>query len=415
MPPPPCPPEPPGPHRVSGSGRAPSPWHVPSATSGTAVAWPSPVNQRSSRSATRAGAGARSAAHPIPGSVGSVPVSPTSNQGGTRRAKHHAGRTDADQRHPPSRPAGLRRTAWSPPSPGPTASTSTPPSPRWPSGPSGWPPPSPVSGSGADDRVGTFMWNNQRHLEAYLAVPSMGAVLHTLNVRLFPEQLAYVINHGEDQVIIVDAIAGPAAGPGPGPAHHVKHVIVVGDGDGSGDPRWDPCSLRGAAGAEEPGFDWPRARRTPGGGHVLHLGHHRQPQGRGLQPPVDVPPLLRHHLGGRPVGVNEQDRVLAIVPMFHANAWGTPYAAFMTGADLVMPQQFLQAAPLAADHRRLPAHHRRRASPPSGTTCSATPRRPSGGHVVAADDHGRGCRRAPVADRAVRTSSSASSWCRAGA
>ena len=59
------------------------------------------------------------------------------------------------------------------------------------------------------DRVGTFMWNNQTHLEAYLAVPCMGAVLHTLNIRLFPEQLAFVINHAEDQVIIVDASIVP--------------------------------------------------------------------------------------------------------------------------------------------------------------------------------------------------------------
>ena len=55
------------------------------------------------------------------------------------------------------------------------------------------------------DRVGTFLWNNQTHMEAYLAIPCMGAVLHTLNIRLFPEQLAYVINHAEDRVIIVDA------------------------------------------------------------------------------------------------------------------------------------------------------------------------------------------------------------------
>ena len=59
------------------------------------------------------------------------------------------------------------------------------------------------------DRVGTFMWNNQTHLEAYLAVPCMGAVLHTLNIRLFPEQLAFVINHAEDRVIVVDASIAP--------------------------------------------------------------------------------------------------------------------------------------------------------------------------------------------------------------
>ena len=75
-------------------------------------------------------------------------------------------------------------------------------------------------GVGDSDRVGTFLWNNQTHLEAYLAVPGMGAVLHTLNLRLFPEQLSYVINHAEDKVILVDAVADPSAGPGPGAAHH---------------------------------------------------------------------------------------------------------------------------------------------------------------------------------------------------
>src|SRR5271165_6023104 len=64
-------------------------------------------------------------------------------------------------------------------------------------------------GVGDSDRVGTFLWNNQTHLEAYLAIPAMGAVLHTLNLRLFPEQLAYVINHGEDKVVIVDASLAP--------------------------------------------------------------------------------------------------------------------------------------------------------------------------------------------------------------
>ena len=70
------------------------------------------------------------------------------------------------------------------------------------------------SGSTADDRVGTFAWNDQEHLEAYLAIPSMGAVLHTLNIRLFPEQLAYVVNHGEDKVVIVDALDRTAVRPG---------------------------------------------------------------------------------------------------------------------------------------------------------------------------------------------------------
>jgi len=83
------------------------------------------------------------------------------------------------------------------------------------------------------DRIGTFMWNNQTHLEAYLAVPCMGAVLHTLNIRLFPEQLSYVINHAEDQVIIVDASIIPLLAKVRDQLTTVKHIIVKGTGDTS--------------------------------------------------------------------------------------------------------------------------------------------------------------------------------------
>ena len=102
------------------------------------------------------------------------------------------------------------------------------------------------------------MWNNQPHLEAYLAVPSMGAVLHTLNLRLFPEQLAYVINHAEDKVIIVDAMLVPLLARVRGQLTTVKHVIVA-DGDGSADAIFGPTSdYEELVTAEEPGFDWPQ-------------------------------------------------------------------------------------------------------------------------------------------------------------
>src|SRR5437016_3263567 len=85
----------------------------------------------------------------------------------------------------------------------------------------------------AGDRVGTFCWNAQEHLEAYLAVPSMGAVLHTLNVRLFPEQLTYVINHAEDRVVLVDASLVPLLAKVIGDLKSVQHIVVIGEGDAS--------------------------------------------------------------------------------------------------------------------------------------------------------------------------------------
>ena len=139
-----------------------------------------------------------------------------------------------------------------------------------------------------DQRVATFMWNNAAHLAAYLAVPSMGAVLHTLNIRLYPEQLTYIANHAEDDVLLVDATLIPLLAPILPQLKTVRHVIVVGEG-----------SIRRAAGPRLP--DAPRrlsvllrlagAGRELGRGDVLHQRHHRQPQGRRLQPPFGLPAL----------------------------------------------------------------------------------------------------------------------------
>src|SRR5882757_448993 len=82
-----------------------------------------------------------------------------------------------------------------------------------------------------DDRIGTLMWNNAEHMVAYLAVPSMGAVLHTLNLRLFPEQLIYIVNHAEDKVIIVDSTLVPLLAKVLPELSTVEHVVVVGAGD----------------------------------------------------------------------------------------------------------------------------------------------------------------------------------------
>ena len=86
-------------------------------------------------------------------------------------------------------------------------------------------------GVGEGDRVGTFAWNTQEHLEAYFAVPSMGAVLHTLNIRLFPEQLTYVVNHAEDKVVLVDATLVPLLAKVAKDLKTVEHFVLIGEGD----------------------------------------------------------------------------------------------------------------------------------------------------------------------------------------
>ena len=200
-------------------------------------------------------------------------------------------------------------------------------------------------GVGDSDRVGTFLWNNQTHQEAYLAIPSMGAVLHTLNIRLFPEQLAYVVNHAEDKVIIVDASLIPLLARVRDQLTTVKHIVVVGPGDSSA--LGETHSYDELLAAEEPGYAWPTFDERQAAAMCYTSGTTGNPKGV----VYSHRSTYLHSLAvtsGAALGIHDQDRVLSIVPMFHANAWGTPYAAFMTGADLVMPQQFLQAAPLAA-------------------------------------------------------------------
>jgi fatty-acyl-CoA synthase len=199
-------------------------------------------------------------------------------------------------------------------------------------------------GVGDSDRVGTFLWNNQSHLEAYLGIPAMGAVLHTLNLRLFPEQLAYVINHAEDQVIIVDASIAPLLARVRDQLTTVKHIIVNGAGDASA--LGDTLSYEDLLAAEEPGYDWPTFDERQAAAMCYTSGTTGNPKGVAYSHRS----TFLHTFAitsGSSLGINEQDSVLSIVPMFHANAWGTPYGCFLTGADMIMPQQFLQAEPLS--------------------------------------------------------------------
>ena len=194
------------------------------------------------------------------------------------------------------------------------------------------------------ERVATFLWNNQAHLEAYLAIPSMGCVLHTLNIRLFPEQLDYVINHAEDRVIIVDASIAPLLGRVRDTLPTVRHVIVVGQGDTSS--LGETLDYETLLAAEEPGFAYPDVPERTGAAMCYTSGTTGNPKG-----------VMYSHrstylhsvmiTSTATLAMSNTDRMLVIVPMFHANAWGVPYAAWMIGADLVFPQQYLQAGPLS--------------------------------------------------------------------
>ena len=210
-------------------------------------------------------------------------------------------------------------------------------------------------GVDGDQRVGTLMWNNAEHLEAYLAVPSMGAVLHTLNLRLDPGQLGYIAQHAEDYVIIVDATLVPLLArilPG---ISSVRHIVVTATADRAAAA--DTAALEGEGrsvhayeellAAEPDTFDWPELDERSAAAMCYTSGTTGNPKGV----VYSHRSTYLHCMGisvGNVFGLSERDRVLPIVPMFHANAWGLAYAAVMAGADLIMPDRFLQAAPLVS-------------------------------------------------------------------
>jgi fatty-acyl-CoA synthase len=198
-----------------------------------------------------------------------------------------------------------------------------------------------------DQRVATFMWNNAEHLAAYLAVPSMGAVLHTLNIRLFPEQIAFVANEAEDQVVLVDASLAKLLAPVLEELETVHTVILVGEGDAGPLREFGKTVLRYAEliDPESPDFGWPQVDEKSAAAMCYTSGTTGNPKGVVYSHRSS----FLHAMAActtNGIGVGATDGVLPIVPMFHANAWGLPYAALMAGADLVLPDCHLDARSL---------------------------------------------------------------------
>ena len=246
----------------------------------------------------------------------------------------------------------------------------------------------------AGDRVATFAWNTPEHLEVYLAVPCIGAVLHTVNVRLFADQVDYIVNHAQDRVVFVDDSLVPVLEKLAPRLETVRSYVVVGDGDAGSLPERD--RLRGAPRrADRRRLRLPRARRAPGRRPLLHERHHRQPEGRPLLAPLERPARPRTVPGRLDRRPRRRPRACRSCRCSTPTPGACPTAAPWSGADLVMPGRFLSGEPLAppdrgrARHRRRrrpddldgPAALRRRARPgprpacaPSSAAASAVPR-----------------------------------------
>jgi fatty-acyl-CoA synthase len=191
------------------------------------------------------------------------------------------------------------------------------------------------------DVVGTLAWNDYRHLELYYAVPCMGAVLHTLNLRLFPDQLEFTIRDAGDSVIVVDRTLIPVLNQLAGRLPALRALVVMNDGQplpehGLGEMVDYESGLAG----ERPDFSWPRLAEDDAAAMCYTSGTTGNPKGVVYSHRSQFLHSMAA-LGADLVGLSERDAVLPIVPMFHANCWGVPYGAGMAGSKVILPGRYL--------------------------------------------------------------------------
>jgi fatty-acyl-CoA synthase len=197
----------------------------------------------------------------------------------------------------------------------------------------------------AGDRIGSLCWNSYRHLELYFAVPCSGGVLHTINLRLAADQLAYVINHAEDRIIFADASLLPLLESIRGELTSVRCIVAIDDtGDGPIPGTVDYETLLEAA-PEEP-YQWPRLDENAAAAMCYTSATTGDPKGV----VYSHRSLFLHSYGicmADTFAFSERDTILQVVPMFHANGWGPPYAGIMTGSRLVFSGRQPQPADIA--------------------------------------------------------------------
>jgi fatty-acyl-CoA synthase len=194
------------------------------------------------------------------------------------------------------------------------------------------------------DRVATLAFNNYRHLELYYAAPCMGAVLHTLNLRLFPQHLEFIVNDAEDKVLFVDQALIPVLKPLIGKIPTIEKIVVMADSDaGSGasdNGLGESLDYETLLKSESDSYPWPKLSERMAAAMCYTSGTTGNPKGVVYSHRSQ----FIHTMGvlqADNLALTEKDVALPIVPMFHANSWGLPYACGMAGCKVLFPDRFM--------------------------------------------------------------------------
>ena len=190
------------------------------------------------------------------------------------------------------------------------------------------------------DRVASFMWNNYRHLELYQAVPSMGAVLHTLNIRLSPTDLEYIINHAADKVIVADEDLLPLLEPLVDKMPTVERIIICRHGEGGETSFASTDDYEDFISGQATEYDWPEIEENAPMGLCYTSGTTGKPKGVMYTNRSTYLHTMSQAMTDA-MAMSALDAVCGIVPMFHAMGWGVPFTASMLGCKQVMPHRFM--------------------------------------------------------------------------
>jgi len=199
-----------------------------------------------------------------------------------------------------------------------------------------------LAGAGVQqgDRIATFGWNTYRHLELYFAIPCLGAVLHTLNIRLFPEQLSYIVNDADDQIIFVDGDLVPLLEGQVEQFSSVKLYVIMGEAPNATGKLQPSIDYEAFIGSQPETYTWPELDENLPAAMCYTSGTTGNPKGVVYSHRSTYLHSMAVGLADG-LGLSEQDTVFPLVPMFHANAWGLAHAAVMMGAKQVFPGRFM--------------------------------------------------------------------------